>query len=145
MPTVKTVKVESKILKGFHIESSTGGFSLYTDQPIAMGGTNTGPTPLQYLLVSLTGCILSIGRIVASQKRIDLRGMTAAVEGDIDVDVLMGRTEEGSAGFSSMKVSVSIDADMSDDEKKAFIGEIDRRCPVSQNLLGATDVRIELA
>ncbi len=145
MPTVKTVKVESKILKNFHIESATGGFSLYTDQPIAMGGTNTGPNPLQYLLVSLTGCILSVGRIIANQKRIELRGMAASVEGDIDVDVLMGRTSDGCAGFSSMKVAVSIDADMTDEEKKAFIEEIDNRCPVSQNLLGATDVRIELA
>ena len=145
MSAVKTVKVSSRILKGFHIESSTPGFSLYTDHPLAAGGTNAGPTPLQYLMVSLTGCILSIGRIVANQKRINLRGMSAESEGDIDVDFLMGRTDEGGAGFSDIRVKVSVDADMSADEKRAFLDEVDRRCPVSRNLAGPTRLKIELA
>ena len=146
MPSVKTVKADTRMLKGFHLESSTGGFALYTDQPIAAGGTNTGPTPLQYLLVSLSGCVLSVARIVANQKRIELRGMSAAAEGDIDVDFLMGRTTEGSAGFSEIRVSVSVDAaGMDEADRKAFIAEVDRRCPVSQNLMGATRVRIALA
>jgi uncharacterized OsmC-like protein len=40
---------------------------------------------------------------------------------------------------------VDVDADMTDEEKTAFIHEVDARCPVSENLLNATPVNVQLA
>lgn len=67
------------------------------------------------------------------------------VEGDIDSDVLLGRRDDVRAGFSELRVRVDIDADLTLEEKERFLHEVDRRCPISENLAHSTPVRIEVA
>lgn len=143
--SMKTVAVESKLGEKFVIETNIRGHQVVIDQPANAAGTDAGPTPLELVLVSLAGCIGTIGRIIAMQKRIALRGMTIKVEGELDTDGLLGKPIEGRIGFEGMAITVDLDADMTDEEKEAFIHEVDRRCPVSENLLNATPIRVKLA
>ena len=53
----KTVVVESKMREGFTIESRIGKHVVYIDQPESGGGKDKGPSPLEYFLLSLGGCI----------------------------------------------------------------------------------------
>jgi len=142
---MKTVAVESKLGDKFVIETNIRGHQVVIDQPVNAAGTDTGPTPLELVLVSLAGCIGTIGRIIAMQKRIALRGMAITVEGEIDADGLLGKPIEGRIGFEGIAITVDVDADMTDEEKEAFIHEVDRRCPVSENLLNATPIQVKLA
>jgi len=141
----KTVVVESKLGDKFTIESDIRGHKVVIDQPANAGGIDTGPTPLELMLASLSGCIGTIGRIVAMQKRIELRGMDIKVEGSLDVDGLLGKPIDGRVGFEGFTITVDVDADMTDEEKEAFIHEVDARCPVSENLLNATPINVKLA
>ena len=141
----KTVTIESKLNDKFVIETDVRGHKIIIDQPANAGGTDTGATPLELILVSLSGCIGTIGRIVAMQQRIALRGMEIKVAGDIDTDGLLGKPIDGRIGFEGITVTVNVDADMTDEEKEAFIHEVDRRCPVSENLINATPIHAKLA
>ena len=141
---VKTVKVESVLDAKFKLESTIHGHRVFVDQPANAGGTDTGPTPLDYLLIALAGCIGSVGRIVAMQKRIALRGMKITAEGDINVDGLLGKPTDDPIGFKEIRVSADIDADMTAEEKETFIHEVDARCPVSSSLLNRTPVKISV-
>lgn len=141
----KTVIVESKLNEKLVIETDIRGHKVLIDQPASGGGTDTGPTPLEMLFASLAGCIGTIGRIVAMQKRIELRGMDIKVEGDLDVDGLLGKPIDGRIGFEGITVTVAVDADMTDEEKEAFLHEVDARCPVSENLMNSTPVSVKLA
>ena len=145
MPAMKTVEVEAKLGERFVIESQVRGHKLFVDQPAAAGGQDFGPTPLEYLFLSMGGCVGSIGRIVANQKRIPLRGMRVTVSGALDTNTLMGKATENRAGFTGIIVKVEVDADLSQEEKQQFLEEIDRRCPVSDNLQNLTRVSFELA
>jgi len=140
----KTVSIESNLSESFVIESYVRGHKGVIDQPAIAGCNDTGVTPLELVLVSLAGCIGSIGRIVAMQQRIALRGMKIKVEGGLDVDGLLGKPIDGRIGFEEITISVDVDADLSDAEKESFIHEVDRRCPVSENLLNATPVQVQL-
>ncbi|MFA6173866.1 MAG: OsmC family protein [Kiritimatiellales bacterium] len=139
---LKTVKTESVLDAKFKLESTVHGHKVVVDQPANSGGTDAGPTPLDYLLVSLAGCIGTIGRIVAMQKQIALRGMKIAVEGDINTDGLLGKPSADPVGFKEFRILVDVDADLTAEEKEAFIHEVDARCPVSFNLLNNTSVKI---
>lgn len=139
---IKTVKVESVLDAKFKLESSVHGHRVIVDQPTNAGGTDAGPTPLDYLLVSLAGCIGTIGRIIAMQKRIALRGMKITVEGDINTDGLLGKPTDDPVGFKEFRILADIDADLTAEEKEAFVHEVDARCPVSFNLLNNTSVKI---
>lgn len=141
----KTVKTESVLDEKFKLESDVREHHVVVDQPANAGGTDAGPTPLDYLLISLAGCIGTIGRIVAMQKRIALRGMKITVEGDINTDGLLGKPADDPVGFKEIRILADIDADMTAEEKEAFIHEVDARCPVSFNLLNNTPVKVSLA
>lgn len=141
----KTVVVESKLGEQFVIESDVRGHKVVIDQPAHAAGTDAGPTPLELVLVSLAGCIGTIGRIVAMQKRIVLRGMNIKVEAPLNTDGLLGKPIDGRIGFEAITITVDVDADMTDEEKDAFIHEVDRRCPVSENLLNTTPINVKRA
>jgi uncharacterized OsmC-like protein len=141
----KTVAIESSMGDAFIIETNVRGHKVVIDQPANAAGTDTGPTPLELVLVSLAGCIGTIGRIIAMQKRIALRGMEIRVEGALDTDGLLGKPIEGRVGFENISITVDVDADMTDEEKEAFVHEVDRRCPVSENLLNDTPIHVKTA
>ena len=143
MPT-KTVTVEATMSQGFTMECRAGDHTVYIDQPKATGGANKGPNPLQYLQISLAGCIGAIARIVASQKNLPLRGVKVKVAGTLNTDRLLGKDVDSRTGFDSLEAHVEIDADMSADEKQAFLAEIDKRCPISDNIAGATPISFHL-
>ena len=145
MASIKKVEVAALLGPEMKIESRIREHRVVIDQPKIGGGTDSGPTPLEYLLCALAGCIGSIGRLVAHQKKIVLRGMEISVSGELDTDVLLGRSQQGRAGFGCIKVRAKIDADLTDEQKLKFLEEVDARCPVSDNLKALTTVQTELA
>jgi putative redox protein len=115
------------------------------DQPAPAGGTDAGPIPLDVQLIALGGCVAAIGRIIANQRKLPVRGIEVSVEGDIDTDVLLGKPSDKRVGFSAIAARVKIDADMSPAEKAQFLHDIDLRCPISENLQNVTPVSVVLA
>lgn len=138
--TTKTVSVDAIQLDGFKIETKSRRHIAIVDQPAAGGGTDSGPTPLEYLFVSLASCIVTIGHIIAKQRRLPVRKIEVHVEGELDTDVLMDKNTEVRAGFSDIRVHVKIDADMTQEEKKQLLREIDARCPISDNIHTLTPI-----
>ena len=136
----KTVDVTAKLLDKYKIEMKARQHTAYIDQPEGMGGEDAAPTPLEYLYFALAGCICTIGKIVAMQDRIDLRGLECRVEGGLNSAVLMGKSEEDRAGFQALKVITKIDADMTQEEKEAFLKKVDARCPISDNIANITPI-----
>jgi putative redox protein len=95
--------------------------------------------------MALGGCVAAIGRIIANQRKLAVRGIEVTVEGDIDTDGLLGKPTTARVGFSALTARVKIDADMSPAEKEQFLHDIDMRCPISENLQNATPVSVVLA
>jgi uncharacterized OsmC-like protein len=92
----------------------------------------------------LAGCLVNIAKIVANQKKIVLRNVEVEVEGELNLEVLRGQDDTDRAGFKSFKVNMKVDADLTKEEKEKFIEEVDRRCPISDNLMNTTPVEINL-
>ncbi len=137
---VTTMKLGAKIGKGFKTVVNCS-HEFIIDQPVAMGGEGLGPNPMEIFLSSLPGCICAIGRIIANQERLAVNGIEVDVEGDIDKDFLLGKTEEGRAGFVEIRAFVKIDADMTDAEKEAYLEKITKRCPIADNIINASVIK----
>lgn len=140
MATIKNVRVSTRQVDGFKIESTVRNHVSITDQMPAGGGTDSGPTPLEYLFISLSGCVVTIGHIIAKQRHLPVRSISVEVEGELDADVLMGKSTDVRAGFSTIHVHTHIDADMTQAEKEQFVKDIDARCPISDNIQYLTPV-----
>ena len=144
MATIKHVVVEARMGERFKIESTIGNHTVVVDQPKSGGGDDAGPTPLEYFFLSLAGCFATIARIAAKQKRINLRGMDVKVEGELDVEGLLGRNPDAQSGFRGITVRAKIDADLTHEQKREFLKEVDERCPVSDNLRQVTSLVTEV-
>lgn len=134
---ISTMKVSAEMGTGFSTKINCS-HPFIIDQPKTGGGDDEGPNPLEVFLATLPACICTIGRIIAKQKRINLRGIDVAVEGDIDKDFLLGKTQEGRSGFTEIRSFVNIDADMTKEEKDEFLKEIESRCPIADNMAQTT-------
>jgi putative redox protein len=141
----KKVQVEIRQGQGFRTECRAGKHVVIIDQPAPAGGTDAGPTPLDVQLMALGGCVAAIGRIIANQRKLAVRGLEVSIEGDIDTDGLLGKASASRVGFSAITARVKIDADMSAAEKEQLLHDIDVRCPISENLQNATPVSMVLA
>lgn len=144
MANVKKVTVAAHQTEGMRMDVQARQHRMIIDQPATGGGHDAGPTPLEYFVASLAGCMGAIGRIVARQQKLNVRWMDIAVEGDLDVDGLMGRPTSNRAGFLGFKVKVQVDADLSLEQKQAFIREVEKRCPVSENIVNPTAIHFEV-
>ncbi len=137
---IKHVSIDAAQIDGFKIEVKARQHVAYVDQPPAGGGTDSGPTPLEYLFFSLASCIVTIGHVVAKQKQLPVRKIEVTVEGDLNTDVFLGKNTEERAGFTGITVHTKIDADMTREEKEAFLHEVDVRCPISDNIHNLTPI-----
>jgi len=141
---VKSVKVQGVQDDSFRMEVTAGNHVVVIDQPGAMGGMDEGPNPLEYFLISLAGCIGAIGRIIANQRKMEVRGFRIEVSGELNTDNLLGIKSEERAGFSRIDVTVNIDTEMTREEKLSYLSEIDARCPISDNICNPSEVRFKL-
>jgi len=137
---MKTISVTANMGEGWAIHADIRDHKMTIDQPQASGGTNEGPTPLEYFLFSLAGCIGSIARIAANQEKIVLRNMQIQVDGDLNPMGLMGKASDDRVGFQVISVQAKIDADLSANEKKAFLDRVCERCPLHDNIKLETQV-----
>ena len=135
---MKTLRATGHMGAGMTIEIMCGEHKVYMDQPKNAGGADLGPAPPELILAAYAGCVGSIGRIIAFQEKITLRGMTFVVEADYVPDRVLGRKTEARPGFQEMRLKVNIDADLDDEAKQAFLDKIEQRCPVGDNLINST-------
>jgi len=145
MSNLKTVQVEAQMQEGFAIQTNINGHQLVIDQPKGARGTDLGPTPLEMFLFSIGGCIGTLARILAMQKKINLNGLKVQVEGDYNPAGLLGKETDDRIGFQQIRISAEIDSDMSAEEKQAFLDEVCHRCPLHDNISLETAVVHQLA
>ncbi|MBS2210827.1 OsmC family protein [Carboxylicivirga mesophila] len=139
---ISTLKVGAKMQEGFRTEIECS-HNFIIDQP-KPAGTDEGPNPMEIYLSSIPACICAIGRIIANQKRLPVRSISVKLEGDIDKDYLLGKTQEGRAGFVEIRTKVEIDADMTAAEKELYLCDIEKRCPIADNTIYTTSLKTEL-
>ena len=143
-PMKKTIQVQASMGESFGTTIEARGHVLHVDQPRDAGGDDTGPTPLELVLASLAGCYTAIGRIIARQRQLPLMGMAVSVAGTIDTDGLLGKPSDERVGFSEIVVEVRPNADLSPEDQRALVEEIERRCPVSDNIANSTRVVLDM-
>lgn len=138
-------QAEVKWTGGFRSEALIRNFAAQaSDEPDALGGTDTGPNPVEQLLGALGNC-LAVGYAAnATAAGIAIEQMNIVVEGDLDLHTFLGLSE-GNAGYDNISVKVAIVSDASPQALADLHKKVTSTSPVGHSLSRAVPVKIELA
>ncbi len=146
-PDVAATKwnAEVKWNGGFRSEAKIREFpSARSDEPDQLGGTNTGPNPVEQILAALGNC-LAVGYAAnATVAGITINNLTIDVEGDLDLHTFLG-LKDGNAGFHNISVKVNLDCDATPQALQALHDKVVSTSPVGHTLNRAVPVDIQLA
>jgi putative redox protein len=124
----------------YRTEVRAGGHALITDEPVALGGTNSGPTPYDLLIGGLGACTAITIRMYADRKgwpveAVEVRLTHRKVPAD-QVDCEW--TKSGKVDVIDREVTLFGELDES---QRARLLEIANRCPVHRTIDGGPCVR----
>jgi len=125
-------------------QSHNKRYSFDTDHPELFASEDIGATPVEYILVGLAGCLTAGVASVAQNREIQLRRVSATLEGKMDVRGILGIDSDVRNGFSSIKVTYDIDADASPDDIRALVAQSQKRSAVYDVITNPTDVQVEV-
>jgi uncharacterized OsmC-like protein len=119
-------------------------YSFDVDHPELFASEDNGATPVELVLVGLAGCLTAGVAAVAQNREIQLRSVTATIEGTMDVRGILGIDSDVRNGFDRITVSYKIDADASPADIKALVAQSQKRSAVYDIITNPTDVRVEV-
>lgn len=135
-----TFKASGKLQEGLRVDVQVRQFQMAFDEPENLGGKDSAPNPVEGLLASLIGCLGIVTRVVAQEKNLPVEGVEIEVEGDLDPRGFMGQYNLVRPGFLAVRYAVKVKGNLSDEQIKTLMEEVDKRCPVSDTLGKGTQV-----
>lgn len=116
-----------------------------SDHPFELVASDNGPTPVEYLLVGLAGCITAgIGNIAAA-RGVTLTSVKSTVEGDIDLNGVLGLDSSVRNGYSGIRARFEIEGDAGTEELRKVVERSIARSAVFDVLTNGVPVSIEIA
>ncbi|HUM89032.1 MAG TPA: OsmC family protein [Prolixibacteraceae bacterium] len=126
----------------FNAQSRT--FNIVVDEPEQLGGTNHGANPVEYILAGYAGCLNVVGHLVAKEQHLKLNKLSIEIDGDLNPDRFLGVSDNDRAGFKIIRVKITPDTNASKEQLEKWINEVEKRCPVNDNLQNPTPIQVEL-
>lgn len=112
-------------------------------EPPVLLGANEGANPVEFLLHALAGCVTTTFVLHAMARGITIRSLSTELEGDIDLQGLLGLDDNVSAGYREIRVKMHVDADCSEDELEDLMGFAQAHSPVCNTVCRPVPVKIE--
>ena len=120
-------------------------FAFDADHPEVFASEDLGATPVEYVLVGLASCLTAGIAAIAQYRQIQLKSVTATIEGDMDLQGILGIDDEVRNGFKGIKVTYNIDADASREDIEALVAQSQKRSAVYDIVTNPTNVTVAVA
>ena len=120
-------------------------FRFDADHPEIFASEDRGATPVEYVLVGLGACLTAGVAAIAQHRNIQLRSVSATIEGDMDVQGILGIDSDVRNGFDGIRVKFKVDADASREDIEALLAQSQKRSAVFDIVTNPTNVTVELA
>jgi uncharacterized OsmC-like protein len=123
----------------------TTEFSYDADHPAVLVGADHGPTPVEFLLHALGACLMAGVANIAAARRVTLTTVEVHVEGDIDLQGILGLSTDVRNGYEQIRATFHIAGDASPEILQEIVEQSRARSAVFDVLRNGVDVVVGVA
>lgn len=135
-----TATTGAAVMGGQRDETRAGRFRLVSDEPVPLG-TDTGASPVEYVLQALASCYTVTIAMTAAQRGIELESVRLELEGDVDLAAFFGVDPSVAPGINQVRVKVHARSPNATHEQlQALISAVERSSPIRGTLVCPVDV-----
>jgi len=125
-------------------QEHTSAYTYDADHPEVLVGTDKAASPVEIVLHGLAACLTAgIGNI-ASARGIELTSVESRLEGDIDLQGLLGLSDEVRNGYERIRASFTVTGDASDEELRTVVEQSRARSAVFDIVTNGVPVDIDV-
>jgi len=125
---------------GFEQEIHAGRHRLHGDEPVSAGGTDTGPSPYEFLLAALGACTSMTVGMYARRKGWPLEDVTVRLRHSKihATDCAECDTKEGM--LDHIELEIHFDGLLTEEQRSKLV-EMANKCPVHRTLTSEIEIR----
>jgi uncharacterized OsmC-like protein len=151
-------RAKNRWVAGTHSQSTSQGFYgagqehehartivFDADHPAVLVGKDNGPTPVEFLLYALASCITAGIANVAAARGVTLTRVESTVVGDIDLQGILGMSDEVRNGYQQVSIRFTIEGDAPAETLREIVEQSRSRSAVYDVLTNGVPVSIEVA
>ena len=124
----------------FQQEVISGPHRLLSDEPVAKGGLDSGPSPYDLLLAALGACTTITLRFYADRHQLPLTRTEVRLRHERIYAVDCAECESKSGMIDRIDSAITLEGDLND-EQRAQLMAIAEKCPVHRTLKSEIDIR----
>ena len=124
---------------------TAGKHSFLVDEPAALAGDDAAASPVEVALGALISCQIVVYRLYAHALGIRVDEIDVKAEGDLDARRLFGINETVRAGFSAVRLAVTITGPETEERYNELRDAVDAHCPVLDLFVNATPVSVTVS
>jgi uncharacterized OsmC-like protein len=124
-------------------DSRSEPFVFVNGEPPVLLGANEGANPVEFLLHALAGCVTTTLVLHAAARGIRIEGISTQLEGDIDLQGLLGLDDSVPAAYEQIRMKRDIKADCSDEALDGLLAFVHKHSPVCQTVCRPVPIILE--
>ncbi len=123
--------------------SREADFEFTNGEPPILLGKNEGANPAEFVLHALAGCVTTTLVLHATMRGITIRNLSTELDGELDLQGLLGLDESVSPGYEKIRIRMQVDADCSDEELDRLLACAQAHSPVCNTICRPVPVVVE--
>ena len=122
----------------------TTQFTYGADHPTVLVGQDRGPLPVEFLLHGLASCITAGMGNIAAARGVTLTSVESRVEGDIDLQGVLGLSPDVRNGYERIRITFDITGDAPPEKLRQIVEQSKARSAVFDVLTNGVPVDVTI-
>jgi uncharacterized OsmC-like protein len=119
-------------------------FQASADHPKVLCGEDNAPAPVEWVLHALAACLTAGIANISAARGVTLHSVECSVEGDIDLQGILGLSDKVRNGFQTIRVNYIVKGDAPEEKLRQIVDQARAHSAVVDILTGHVPVTIEV-